>query len=214
MLRVLRVCAKLRIHVVFIPAKMTYLLQPLDTHIFSSLKLEYPKKQAIARAPFGGWLLPDRWGWVAALEAAVQSKIVARQHDRASLSAGLTGDFGCLRSSISEVIGYDLPLPGRAPSVEELHTLLGQAKDPRFRDLAWSASMRSFERGRQPGPAHGPNVAPVARAVRLPRLVRAADVGFAIAEPASPGPHDGASPSGLVEAAPGPPHVSRSGTFY
>ena len=47
---VLTHASRLNIHLVFVPARLTYLLQPLDTHVFSALKLALHREQLIERS--------------------------------------------------------------------------------------------------------------------------------------------------------------------
>ena len=69
---VLAHAARLGVHLIFVPAGLTWLLQPLDTHVFALLKRRLGARQARERAAHpSGALPPGRW--VALLEEVIQT---------------------------------------------------------------------------------------------------------------------------------------------
>lgn len=115
--------ARLGLHLLFIPARMTYLLQPLDAHVFGTLKRTLRRQQLAARvANPAGSLLPGQW--IDILASCVQDVLVKRSWAHAFSGNGLTGEPSAARVAVLEPVGCILPRPdpcgsGRdAPRIE------------------------------------------------------------------------------------------------
>ncbi len=118
---------RLRIHLVCIPGRVTWLLQPLDTHVFALLKRRLHTTQLVERAASAtGVLGPTRW--IHILEAVVTDVLVRGDWSRAMHANGLCGNTGALRPRICQALQGQLPLPLVAPSDEELTTILGRRR--------------------------------------------------------------------------------------
>ncbi len=118
--------ARLQIHLIFVPARSTWLLQPLDTHVFGLFKRELHRLQLQARSESVTGTL-ERVAWVSLLQDAVHNVLVARCWAHAFQGNGLCGHQHRLRERISDACGSLFPIRQRAPSDEELHELLGRA---------------------------------------------------------------------------------------
>ena len=87
---VLRHARRLGIHVLLIPAGLTWLLQPLDSHVFASFKQLAHRLQLEARSSAPEGILP-RAGWIGQLETAAHRTLVERQWDASLRRNGVTG---------------------------------------------------------------------------------------------------------------------------
>jgi len=123
--KVLAHLARLAVLVLLVPAGLTWLLQPLDSHVFNGFKREVYRLQVNARAasPTGA-LLPGAWIEVAA--QAARSHIIDRDWSGVMESNGLRGPVPSLRQRILDLLPDALPLPLRPPSEAELRALLGR----------------------------------------------------------------------------------------
>ena len=122
-LKVLRHARRLGMHVLFVPARMTWMLQPLDTHVFAVLKrrmrqLVMEQRMAAARG---------RITAAAVLRcAAIAAKQVLSSGDWRGVMAraGLSRGDEALRPSLQEILqGKDVTQ--RPPTAAELSELLG-----------------------------------------------------------------------------------------
>ena len=153
----------MRLNVVLVPAKMTWLLQPLDSHVFSRLKYQYKRRQMLQRCS-ESWLPSDRSIGVRALCDATRQTVLHASHCQAMRADGLMGDNTALSSSLLRVIGAAFPMQAQPPGQEAFDMLVGQHRDPRVRTLSLRASMLLQ--------AQQPNVqdeAAAGAAVRVPR---------------------------------------------
>jgi hypothetical protein len=183
---------RLRVVVVLAPANMTWLLQPLDSHVFQPFKAAVARAQTRERgeSPKGA-LPPGRWVDVAA--AAARDVICGRDWARAMVANGLTGPGHALRNRVSEALGHGLPLPLRPPTAEEFAAIFGR-----------------------PAPATLESL------LRLPRrlLAEAAPASLRPTRPVEPHAASASGerrPVGrllLPAPAPAPARRTRSGTFY
>ena len=118
----LRECIRLRIAVVIIPSRMTWCLQPLDTHVFARLKA------AIRGAVFermagglGGRVSPsDR---IRLHGEAIRSVLVERDWSEVVRRGGLDGPGHVLRPAVLELLSGADVTP-RFPSAEDLQRSL------------------------------------------------------------------------------------------
>lgn len=119
---VLRKCISLGIALVIIPARCTWLLQPLDTHVFAKLKNEIRQRvfQALARAASGKVSPGDR---IRLHGAVIRSVLVEQDWSRVMLRSGLTGQTVNLRSAVRTALG-DGAVRGRRPTEAEIVEVL------------------------------------------------------------------------------------------
>ncbi len=123
--KVLAHANRLRMQLVLIPAALTWLLQPLDTHVFSVLKRKILSvQQALRAGSLDGRMGPDQW--VAILHEAVRDVIQRRDWQHAFAGNGLLGDSGRIRNSLLEDLGSQLPLPLVPPTDEQLCAIVGR----------------------------------------------------------------------------------------
>ena len=114
---------QLDIALAFVPARLTWLLQLLDTHVFAQLKREMRKNMWAAkqRTQDGIITVPDH---LRALTAATTSVIVNRSWNHLFGRVGLDGRTDNLRAGLRDLLrGVDLT--PRVPSESELAVVLG-----------------------------------------------------------------------------------------
>lgn len=141
---VLRWCARLNIHLLFVPARMTWLLQPLDTHTFANLKRAYRCEQSALRAS-PTWRPEDRSIWVKSLVTALLTQVTMATHGHHMQENGIMGPCHCLRLAVCENLPKCFPLPLAQPTVQELHTVMGVKRSASFHALIFSAARRRLE---------------------------------------------------------------------
>ena len=128
--RVLKHAARLGILILLVPARLTWMMQPLDTHIFVNLKRNL--RNSIARsemaAATGEILMPLR---IALIGEAVQQCLVHSDWTHVLPRVGLHASLDGLRPLLrNRVDGVDLS--PRPPTDEEMNTLTGRRqRDPR-----------------------------------------------------------------------------------
>ena len=124
---VLAHCRRLRLLIMFVPARLTWLLQPLDSHVFATFKRRLHAFQLEARAAHeSGALQPAEW--VALLANAVFEVLVSRVWTQAFNANGVTGLPHAMRPRVLELLGSACHLPLRAPSANELFELIGRIR--------------------------------------------------------------------------------------
>ena len=120
---ILRYALSLGFAVVLIPGRMTWLLQPLDTHVFAEFKnLLRRLIMNLRTASKDGTI-----AWKDALQAAIQAthaKLVTKSWLRVMQAAGMDVDTSALRPALRNVLG-DADLHPRPPTQEEMRTVLG-----------------------------------------------------------------------------------------
>ena len=120
---VLRHARRLGIEIVFVPARLTWLLQFLDTHVFAQLKREMRRQLwDAAHAARVGVLSPAEQ--LAALTRATSAKLVHGNWTHLIGRVCLNGDIGSMRPSLRELL-QDIDLTPRAPTNDELAMVLG-----------------------------------------------------------------------------------------
>ena len=125
--RVLAHANRIRMQLVFVPASLTWLLQPLDTHVFGLLKRRMVVAQQEIRCATADGRLPGV-AWVSVLQQAVQEVIQSRDWQLAFSGNGLLGCDAALRPCVLEGLGSFLPLASRPPTEEELCAVLGRRR--------------------------------------------------------------------------------------
>jgi hypothetical protein len=89
---------------VVIPAGLTWLLQPLDTHVFAGLKRSLALGQQEIRAQDEHGVVGG-CAWIDVLEASVRDVLVAHSHSHAFSSNGLIEGLPALRDSVRDAAG-------------------------------------------------------------------------------------------------------------
>ena len=119
-----RLCRALGIRVLYVPSGMTWLLQPLDTHVFSQLKRRMRKRMLRKRLDSE----TGKLAWSDALECAtfaVREDLVHKTWCTAMSRAGLQGEADAVAAKLKTSFS-DMDLTSRPPSLQELGTLLGR----------------------------------------------------------------------------------------
>lgn len=120
--QVLATAKRLDMHIVVIPARMTWLVQPLDTCVFSVLKRAMRNFEFDAKAA-------NQSGRLARLERvrvqgeSVRAVLIRSEWSTSMRRSGMTVDFGPLRPSLQRVV-EGVNLHPRPPSVAELSEIL------------------------------------------------------------------------------------------
>ena len=203
--QVLNHIARLGLFVALVPSSMTWLLQPLDTHVFQHLKAGISSGQTTCRGESAdGVLPPGRWVDIAA--AAMREHVVDTNSAGHMWANGLRGPGPTLRARISDALGTTLPLPLRPPTAQDFADLLGRPA-PRMLQSLLGPPRRFLARklARAAAVAGGP--APVARRLGPP-LRRAGSAPVA----ASSADASGGAMAGVAE--PTAPRRTRSGVMY
>jgi hypothetical protein len=174
-LSVLRKARDLRIGVVFVPGRMTWALQPLDTHVFAALKkrsrdLEFELKAAEHRST----LSPGQR--IRIHGQAIRDVLVERSWARVLQRAGLAKEILELRPAVKELMGRQHLAPA-FPTKEHLMEILA-IKEPRAKDLL---SLLRPHLGPSP---HRASVAPPASASAGEVHGGAADAAESVVHPA------------------------------
>ena len=104
---------------------MTWLLQPLDTHVFGTLKHCLHSLQLEQRATADEARIPKD-AWVPLVAAAVQQVLVERQWSSAFPDNGLAAGALPRRQRVADVCGSLFPVARRPPDTEELQFMLGR----------------------------------------------------------------------------------------
>ena len=161
---------RLGLHTLLIPAGMTWLLQPLDTHVFSTLKRSLHDRQTRGRAASPlGILPPCRWIQIAG--EAITEVLVERDWTHSLRGNGLHAHIVPLRPTLASCVHDVVPVLAVPLTSAQMKDLLNRPTMDR-RDACLRYSMRVLE-GRAGVPA-----APMVRVVlrrfaRLPRRVPA-----------------------------------------
>ena len=120
--KVLDSCRRLCIAAVIIPSKMTWTLQPLDTHVFAQLKSSIRSSvfEALASSENGRIRPVER---IRLHGIAVRDVLVQKDWGRVMERSGLLGTTGDLRAAVQELIEHE-DVAGRFPSEDELRYAL------------------------------------------------------------------------------------------
>lgn len=203
---VLSHCSRLGIHVLFIPAKLTWLLQPLDTHVFALFKQRFFETllQYRQRSRDGTNSGTD---WIEALRVASTEILARRNWVHAFGSNGVPPCRRSLRESIVQICHAGGPWSCTPPSVDDMKLIMG-VNLLNVRDALLRLPLRMLD---QPRPLH---LVPIARLPRRARLPPAP-----LPPPASPPPaidSEMAGPFGAEarDVAPDSVRRTRSGALY
>jgi len=117
--------ARLHIMILVLPARLTWLLQPLDTHVFAPLKRALVAAQQATRAEHAeGSLAPAEW--VRHLDTAIRRVLVDRAWAHALDANGVLGSTAALRTEVQAHASGSLPLPLRPPTRKKIDLVLGR----------------------------------------------------------------------------------------
>ena len=109
---------RLKVAVIFVPAKMTWLLQPLDSHVFAVLKRRLRRSLILYRTNAVNPLL-DMGSCMTLCGDAIQTTLARHNWSRVMLGSGLMQGPRSLRQSLLDMVA-GLSMTPRPPSVEEL----------------------------------------------------------------------------------------------
>lgn len=201
-------CSRLQLHVCLIPGGMTYLCQPLDTHVFATFKRHLAEAQERERESRADGVLPAT-RWVDLLARTVLTVLTATDWSHTFAENGLAASWVCLRSRIAEQVMAHLPLPLREPSLDELNLLLGSKRED-IADLVYRQSKRTAARPVLliPAPLARLPAAPPLPAIAAGAGAAASSSGAALPPPPLPPPADPHPED------PHPARITRSGSRY
>ena len=122
---VLNHCARLRLSILPVPGRLTYLLQPLDSHVFATLKRELQLAQAEQRLRSTSGRLPPT-AWITIMETVVRRVLCERTWVTSLRENGVLGDMSAVRPALAVHLAGSLPLPLRPPTPEEVLQMIGR----------------------------------------------------------------------------------------
>ena len=128
---------RLKICLLFVPAKLTPLLQPADTHLFAKLKCRLRQRWVELRMGDDNGKVPPKLWLLAVMEIAGEI-LSSTPWAPAFQSAGLLGEH--LSNRVLSKLGWDAPpaLPDEIPSMEDLQILFPKGtKVPRECLFKW-----------------------------------------------------------------------------
>ena len=131
---------RLNIHTTFVPGGLTWLLQSLDTHVFSHFKRELSMKQTEMRSGDVNGLMPPG-AWIDAASEAISSCLVHRDWSASLRANGVVDATGPSRESIKEHFSLAAVVATHPPSSAALDELVG-ARGGAFGPKALRASLR------------------------------------------------------------------------
>ena len=120
--KVLADASRAGVYLIFVPAKMTWVLQPLDTHVFAVLKARIRAATFEAKAASRSSRLPYL-ARVRVHSAAIRQVLVERSWSDCLVRAGLTGDVEQIRPALATLLAGQ-SLEPTAPSAADLADLL------------------------------------------------------------------------------------------
>ena len=115
---------RLRIVLLYVPARLTWLLQPLDTHVFALLKRRLHALQLDARGDSVDGVLHGT-EWLGLLCQAVQEVMARANWSAAFAGNGVSAGPATMRGRVLEFLSATLPLPLRAPTHAEVLEVIG-----------------------------------------------------------------------------------------
>ena len=115
---------RLRIVLLYVPARLTWLLQPLDTHVFAHLKRRLHALQLDARCASADGVLHGT-AWLHLLCQAAQEVVSRANWSPAFVANGVSHGPATMRGRVLEFLSATLPLPLRAPTHAEVLEVIG-----------------------------------------------------------------------------------------
>lgn len=118
-------CAAARIIPVVIPAKCTWLLQPLDTHVFAAFKVRLQREYQTARLDNPNGVSGVR-ELLLAVRSAIAEVLEGRSWAHAFEQTGFGVDQGGISPRVLEHVGMQLPMtiPSTRPSDDQVQSCL------------------------------------------------------------------------------------------
>ena len=119
--KVVQACTRYCIYPLYIPASMTGLLQPLDTHVFAIYKnlVRRRHQDAMVKSEAGD---VSTYAFLEILISAIVEVITGRSWRNAFLHTGFVGRQQALSTSLKDKLGLQAP-PNLAPILPTLHEL-------------------------------------------------------------------------------------------
>ena len=137
-------CSRLGLRPCFVPAGMTYLCQPLDSHVFASFKGVLVELQEKARGESLLRIMPAG-AWIDIASNSTQAVPVEKDWFAAFAASEMHLSLVHLRPRISSLLPGRLPLPRRRLTNDELAVLLGR-KSMYLGEMVYRAALRLCER--------------------------------------------------------------------
>jgi hypothetical protein len=122
--KILQTCRILKISVLLIPARCTWFLQPLDTHVFVKLKKFMRMELTKAQIEHATGVLPEALK-IWKIGQAIHNSLVQRTWSVEMARVGLGKDFTTMRDSLHKMI-EESELSAEHPTLEELKFLMGR----------------------------------------------------------------------------------------
>ena len=162
--------SRLKLHVMVIPSGMTWLLQPLDTHVFASFKRALHDKHSRARAlhPLGV-LSPTQWIDITA--SAIKDVLVDLEWSHAMMANGLHSQGVALRAKIANAIGCVFPMPARSLTNAQLAEIMSRTNVDSGLVLRQGLRLLVAPPAKAPPPLPPPRVLPRLARLRVPAAV-------------------------------------------
>lgn len=143
------------VHVVLVPANLTWLLQPLDTHVFAQLKRKFAAVQQAERSGSPNGVLPPG-RWVDIISTVVADVLVRSPWSHVFRRNGLSeASPDGLRRRVQDIMGRDVVVPALPPSEAQVSQLIGRARVG-FRELTMRPANRLLEPPPLPPPPGHP----------------------------------------------------------
>ena len=152
---VLGYATRLGIRLLFVPARLTYLLQPLDSHCFSRLKRKLREKWlSLAIESESGIVSHDVW--LSAVFSVVSSTLCGTKWKPAFKANGLLGELFISPRILSEVGWSSHPeIPAGIPSEQQLQSIFPKrAKVSRNSLLSWHFKAQAKGKAKAKPKAH------------------------------------------------------------
>ena len=119
--------ARLRVQLLFIPGRLTWLMQPLDTHVFGAFKQRLHHVQCSARARSSDGTLPST-AWIDFLETVVREFLVEKSWHTCFHENGLFGIEDALRERIRQAGVISAAIVAAPPTDADLAVILGRRR--------------------------------------------------------------------------------------
>ena len=198
-------CSLLGLHVCLVPSGMTFLCQPLDSHVFGVFKRILSELQERRRGTNPLGILPST-EWVSIVAECINHVLTVRSWAHTFAENGIELGFRMLRARVRDVAELALPLPMTPPTAAQLLVLMGRKRED-LGDLPFRTSKRLAERT--------PLIMPLPTA-RLPPAPLAAPIAGSSSSAASSSsePPPLPPPADLPPPEAYPIRRTRSGAFY
>ena len=161
----LRYIKSLGIILLIIPARLTWLLQPLDVYVFAEFKRRARKETTLARLNSEGSSMPVAT-WIPILGKVTQDVLVRADWQRTFSKCGLCKHLDAVRPRIRDYLQKATNLGPAKPTEEELLDILNHsAPTTRFPVASWRTLLTSLPENLLEEPSRRP---PAAAKLELP----------------------------------------------